>query len=492
MTTELAAHAATFPAEPIFDTPAEAMQAVFEAQNTTALGLRHSTAAQRIERIKALREGLLAKREELYAAFAQDMRKSKVEVEATELLPLLDEMRHAIGRLKSWMEPTRVWPTLTTLGLKARIHYQPKGRVLIIAPWNYPLNLCLSPLVSAIAAGNAIILKPSEMTLAVSALLERLIADVFQPTEVALFQGAQATSTALLALPFDHIFFTGSPAVGKIVMAAAAKHLASVTLELGGKSPTIVDESADVAMAAENIIWGKFLNNGQTCIAPDHVYVHANIKTEFIAQCLKALDKLYGPQAERHRNADLTRLVNPRHTQRLVSILADAKKSGARILVGGQVDENLQYIAPTLIEDAAPNSRLMREEIFGPLLPILQFTDLQTVIAQINAEPKPLALYVYGKDSHRIAQVIDHTSSGGACINHCMVHYAHGNLPFGGANNSGIGSAHGHFGFKAFSHERAVLTGGWLRTEKLFAPPFTDTRLALIRRIVNSLRLPML
>ncbi len=492
MTTEIAAHAATLQQAPIFDTPAEQMQATFDVQLPKALSLRSSAAAQRIERIKALREALLAQREALYAAFAQDMRKSKAEVEATELLPVLDEMRHAIGSLKGWMKPKRVWPTSTSLGLKARIHYQSRGRVLIIAPWNYPLNLCLGPLVSALAAGNTAILKPSEMTPHVSALVGKLIASVFDSSEVALFEGAMATSQALLALPFDHIFFTGSPAVGKLVMAAAAKNLTSVTLELGGKSPTVVDESANIAMAAENIMWGKFINSGQTCIAPDYVYVHASVKDAFVQECLKALDKMYGPEGSRAANPDLTHIVNQRHTQRLAGILEDAKQRGARVLVGGQVDEEAHFIAPTLIEGATAESRILNEEIFGPLLPITPYTDVQTVISHINAQPKPLAIYVYSTDRERTERLLRETSSGGACINHCMVHYAHGNLPFGGVNNSGIGSGHGYFGFKAFSHERAVLTGGWLRTEKWFAPPFTEKRFAFIRRVVNSLKLPTL
>ncbi len=490
MTSELSAHAATLPAEPAAEAAPELMQTVFEAQGPKALALRSSTAGDRIARIKALREALLAQREALYAAFAQDMRKSKAEVEATELMPVLDEMRHAIGGLKGWMKPKRVWPTSTTLGLKARIHYQPRGRVLIIAPWNYPLNLCLGPLVSALAAGNTVILKPSEMTPAVSALISQIIGSVFDRTEVALFEGAQATSQALLAMPFDHIFFTGSPAVGKIVMAAAAKNLTSVTLELGGKSPTVVDETADISMAAENIMWGKFLNSGQTCIAPDYLYVHASVKAAFVQACLKALDKLYGEESTRAANPDLTHIVNLRHTQRLARILADAKQGGARVLVGGQIDEEAHFVAPTLIEGAAPDSRILTEEIFGPLLPIAEYSDLSAVIAQINAQPKPLALYVYSTDSARTQRLLSETSSGGACINHCMVHYAHGNLPFGGVNNSGIGNGHGHFGFKAFSHERAVLTGGRIRAEKLFAPPYTEKRFQFIRRIVNSLRLP--
>ncbi len=492
MTTELSAHAATLPADAPFETPAEQMQSAFEAQGPKALTLRSSTAFDRIARIKALREALLAQREALYAAFAQDMRKSKAEVEATELMPVLDEMRHVIGSLKGWMKPKRAWPTSTSLGLKARIHYQPRGRVLIIAPWNYPLNLCLGPLVSALAAGNTAILKPSEMTPAVSALISKIIASVFDRSEVALFEGAMATSQTLLAMPFDHIFFTGSPAVGKVVMAAAAKNLTSVTLELGGKSPTIVDETADISMAAENIMWGKFINSGQTCIAPDYLYVHASVKEAFVQACLVALNKLYGQDSSRAANPDLTHIVNLRHTQRLSGILEDAKQRGARVLVGGQVDEDAHFVAPTLIEGATADSRILNEEIFGPLLPIAEYSDLQTVISHINAQPKPLALYVFSRDSARTQRLLSETSSGGACVNHCMVHYAHGNLPFGGVNNSGIGSGHGYFGFKAFSHERAVLTGGWLRTEKFFAPPFTEKRFAFIRRIVNSLRLPML
>ena len=492
MTTELAAHAAALSADQVFDTPADQLRAAFEAQGPHALVLRRSSAAQRIARIKALREALLAQREALYAAFAQDMCKSQAEVEATELMPVLDEMRHTIGGLKSWMKPQRVWPTTTTLGLKARIHSQPRGRVLIIAPWNYPLNLCLGPLVSALGAGNTVILKPSEMTPAVSKLIGQIIAAVFDPTEVALFEGAQATSQALLDLPFDHIFFTGSPAVGKIVMTAAAKHLTSVTLELGGKSPTIVDETADIAMAAENLMWGKFINSGQTCIAPDYLYVHAAVKAQFIQACLAALDKLYGQANQRNSNPDLTHIVNARHTQRLKGILDDATARGARVLVGGQVDEGTNFVAPTLLEGVGFDARILREEIFGPLLPILEFSDVSAVIAQINSEPKPLALYVYSKEAANIDRILQETSSGGACVNHCMIHYAHGNLPFGGVNNSGIGNAHGHFGFKAFSHERSVLTGGFIRSEKFFAPPFTPQRFAFIRRIVNMLRWPSL
>jgi aldehyde dehydrogenase (NAD+) len=469
------------------------MRAIFESQLTTALRWRTSTGAQRVARIRRLRDALLAQREALYDAFRLDLRKSPSEVEATELLPVMDEVRHALGHTGRWMKPHKVWPTITSLGTRAAVHYQPRGRVLIIAPWNYPLNLCFGPLVSALAAGNTVILKPSEMTPAVSALMGKIVAELFPANEVALFEGGLATSQALLELPFDHIFFTGSPAVGKIVMTAAAKNLSSVTLELGGKSPTVVDESANLPMAAETLMWGKFLNNGQTCIAPDYLYVHASVKEPFLRECVQALGRLYGQTgADQKNNPDLTRIVNTRHAQRLASLLRDATERGAKVITGGDMALDECYIAPTLLDNVPAGARLLEEEIFGPLLPIKYYTDLAAVIDEINAQPKPLALYVFSRNQAAIDQVLGMTSSGGACVNHCMLHYAHGNLPFGGVNNSGIGNAHGFYGFKAFSHERAVLRATPLRMVKMFFPPFTAGRRKLIRKVVDSLRLPML
>ncbi|CAN7494123.1 aldehyde dehydrogenase family protein [Pseudoduganella sp. LjRoot289] len=469
------------------------MQAAFDAQLATSLAWRTSGAAERLRRIVRLRKAMMARREAFYAAFAQDYRKPPSEVEASEFLPVMEEIRHALGRLKRWMKPRRVWPTTTMLGTYASVQPQPRGRVLIMAPWNYPLSLCFGPLVSALAAGNTVIIKPSEMTPAVSALMGKVIAEVFPANQVALFEGGQATSQALLDLPFDHIFFTGSPAVGKLVMAAAARHLASVTLELGGKSPTIVDASANIGLAAETLMWGKFLNNGQTCVAPDHVYVHASVKDAFTEACRAVLRQRYGADAAaRQASADLARVVNLRHTQRLARLLADAQQRGARMLEGGEVDEGQCYIAPTLLDRIPAGAAILQEEIFGPLLPIIEYSDLDRVIAAINAAPKPLALYLWSTDRQAIGQVLARTSSGGACVNHCVAHFAHGNLPFGGVNNSGVGSAHGEYGFKAFSHERAVLRASPLMLIKLFFPPYTRRRSHLMRKIVDTLRLPML
>ncbi len=469
------------------------VRAVFDGQRETALRWRESTAGERIERIKRLRAAMLAKREAFYEAFMQDCRKPSAEVESCELLPVMDEMRHAIGRVRRWMKPRRVWPTSLTLGTRSFVQYQPRGRVLVIAPWNYPLGLCFGPVVSALAAGNTVVIKPSEMTPAVSAVMSRVIADTFPADEVALVEGGIETSRRLLELAFDHVFFTGSPAVGKIVMAAAAKHLASITLELGGKSPVIVGRSADIRVAAETLMWGKFLNAGQTCVAPDHLYVHESAKEALIAECRKVLGALYGETAAGQKaNADFTGIVNEPHSRRIAGLIEDATSRGAVVRAGGEVDVGRRYIAPMLLDQVPRDARVMEEEIFGPVLPILGFSRLEEVIAEINARPKPLALYVYSRDREEVAQVLQRTSSGGACVNMCVMHFAHGGLPFGGVNNSGIGNAHGEYGFKAFSHERAVLRSLSARPVSLFYPPFTEARRRLIRRVVDLLRLPML
>ena len=469
------------------------IQSVFASQQATAIRWRESTAEQRIVRLKSLREAVLAHRDDFYQAFAKDYRKPSAEVDVTELMPVLDEIRHATGRLKQWMKPEKVKPTSLMLTTSAWIEYQPRGRVLIIAPWNYPLNLCFGPLVSALAAGNTAIIKPSEMMPNVSAVMAKIIQETFTPQEVALFEGSLPTAEALLALPFDHIFFTGSPMVGKVVMAAAAKHLTSVTLELGGKSPTIIDQSANLQVAAETLMWGKFLNNGQTCVAPDHIYVHQAVKDAFVAECRKVIHARYGATAgEQKMNPDLTRIVNTRHTQRIANLLNEAVELGAKITVGGQTDIESCYIAPTIVENIPTQAKIMSEEIFGPVLPIISFEHIDTVIAEINANPKPLALYIWSYNEENIEKVVSRTSSGGVCINHCLMQFVHGNLPFGGVNNSGIGNSHGHFGFKAFSHERAVVKASKLMMVRLFFPPYDESRRKVIKMTVDSMKWPML
>ncbi|MDZ4297933.1 MAG: aldehyde dehydrogenase family protein [Moraxellaceae bacterium] len=451
--------------------------AVFSEQRDTALLLRASTTAERKLKIERLRDALLAHKDDVIAAGWSDFRKPATEVELTEILPVVAEANDALRNLKSWMKPKGVWPSRMMVGTKGYIQYEPKGRCLIVSPWNYPVNLSLGPLISAIAAGNTAIIKPSEMTPAAAAVIGRIVAEVFGPEEVAVIEGDAQTAQALLELPFDHIFFTGSPAIGKVVMAAAAKHLTSVTLELGGKSPTIIDASANIELAAKNILWAKFTNNGQTCIAPDHIYVHADVHDAFVAACQQVLKNVYGDNAQ--QSEYLARMVNSRHAARVKSLLDDAVSRGAKVLAGGQTDAGDDYIAPTLLGSIPADATIMSEEIFGPLLPIIVYTDIQAVINQINADPKPLALYVWSKNEAVIDQVMRNTSSGGACINHCVVQFLHGNLPFGGVNNSGIGSAHGHFGFKAFSHERGIVRTR-IMLAKMFFPPYTNLTRKLI------------
>lgn len=472
------------------DTTHGKIQSIFEQQKDVSLLWRTSNAQQRIARIKRLRHSMLTHRVALYRAFNEDLRKSPPEVDATEILPVLAEMRDVIKQVKHWMKGRSVLPTIMTMGTKSRVSYQSRGRVLIIAPWNYPLGLCFGPLVSALAAGNTVILKPSELTPAVSQVMGEIITQVFSVDEVSLFEGGETTSSILLKLPFDHIFFTGSSRVGAIVMTAAAKNLTSITLELGGKSPVVVDESADLRVAAENLMWGKFLNNGQSCIAPDFIYVHSSVTDKFISECKVALRRLYGSSLnDQKNNPNLTRIVNQFHTERIADLLQDAVILGAQVVAGGDVSLVDCYISPTLLCNVSPESRVLKEEIFGPLLPIKPYTSLGDVINEINNQPKPLALYIYSHNSENIDKVLHSTSSGGVCVNNCMVQYAHGNLPFGGVNSSGMGSAHGIYGFRTFSHERAILRATCVRSEKLFAPPYTSIRSKFIRKIGDMLTL---
>jgi aldehyde dehydrogenase (NAD+) len=345
-----------------------------------------------------------------------------------------------------------------TLGTRSSVEYVPRGRCLILGPFNYPVNLTLGPLVSAIAAGNTVIIKPSELTPHLSGLMAQVVREVFTEDEVAVVEGDAQVAQGLQALAFDHVFFTGSPAVGKQVMAAAAQNLTSVTLELGGKSPSIVDASANLRLAASNILWAKFTNAGQTCIAPDHVYVHESVKDAWLACCRQVIQKAYGEGlAEQAANPHLAHMVNARHTARVKALLEDAQSRGARVLLGGGVAEDACFVQPTLLDQLPADSRLMSEEIFGPLLPVISFRSMEEVVDKINAGPKPLALYIYSQTSAHVDQVLTNTASGGACVNHALLQFMHGNLPFGGVNHSGIGNAHGHYGFKAFSHERAVV-----------------------------------
>ena len=458
----------------------DSLQALFDGQAQTALRWRTSPAAERVARIRRLLAAIRGHRDELLQAAAADFNRPAAEVSLTELVGVTNEAKLAIRKTRGWMRPRYRAPTLVGFGTSAAVRPEPRGRSLIISPWNYPYTLSFGPLISALAAGCPVILKPSEITPHHSGAISRIVREVFPPAEVAVVEGDAAVAEALCELPFDHIFFTGSTAIGRRVMAAAARNLSSVTLELGGKSPVIVDSSADLDQAAKVIMAAKFINNGQTCIAPDHLYVHESVREAFVERCLSWLRQTYGRTAEEQKaNPNLARVVSERHTARLTALLEEAVAAGARVLAGGTSDREARFIAPTLLANVPPHAALMQEEIFGPILPIIGYSSLEAVLASIVAAPKPLALYVWTRHAAVASRVVAVTSSGGVCINHCLIQFAHGNVPFGGVNTSGMGSAHGPWGFAAFSHERAVVRSRIMIADKLL-PPYTRLKQRLI------------
>ena len=461
-----------------------AIDAAFTAQKAYALKLRKSTCAQRLEVLARFEKVFKASYDKIYASAAADFGKPEAEVDIAEIMIVLSELSHIRKKLKGWMKPVSVRTSMTMLGTSSKIITEPKGTSLVISPWNYPFNLTFGPMMSAIAAGNPVILKPSEMTPNMSRAIAEIVSEAFRPEEVSLFEGDAAVSAYLTSLPFDHIFFTGSPAVGKHVMAAAAKNLTSVTLELGGKSPVIVDKSADIKKTARSVSFGKFSNNGQTCIAPDYLFVHESIKDALVVELKSCIARQYGEGSDAQGNGDYCQVVNQGHHSRISGLLSDALANGAQVISGGQVDDGDRFIAPTLIEGMADSSRIMDEEIFGPVLPIKTFSDLGNVIDYVNSKPKPLALYVFARDKAAINKVLEETSAGDTCINQTVMHFVHPNLPFGGVNNSGIGKSGGEWGFKAFSHERSVLQDKF-GSGHMMHPPYTPKVKKMIKTITS-------
>lgn len=458
----------------------EHIDQVFEAQQKNTQALKTTTASQRISKLKALRKAIEENAEELKQAIYNDFRKSPEEIDVTELFMVYKSIDHVCSKLKRWMRPKKVATPKALLGTSSRIIKEPKGVALIIAPWNYPFQLTIDPLVYAIAAGNAAILKPSEMTPHTSAFMKKLIQGVFNENEVAVFEGDATVAQHLLKKRFDHIFFTGSPALGKIIMKAASEHLTPVTLELGGKSPTLVDETANIDDAADKIIYGKYLNCGQTCIAPDYILVHESVKDALVDSMKSKIHQFYGVDVK--DSPDFTRIVNERHFARVKQLIDDAVAKGAQISEGGEMDANQNYIAPTLLENVQSEMEVMQEEIFGPILPIVPFKNLSEATKLIRSKEKPLALYIFSKSKSNQQFIINHTSAGGTTINDTMLHIANPSLPFGGVNNSGIGKTHGYYGFEAFSNERAVLKQRVGFTGiKLIYPPYNDK----VRKVIK-------
>ena len=454
-------------------------QEQFNSLKNNQFKIGNTTSKQRIKKLKDLKYALeYTYKQEIRKALYTDFKKPHIETDLTELYLVIKEIKIAISNLKKWTLKHRVSTPLTLLGTSSWIHYEPKGVCLIISPWNYPVNLTFSPLVSAIAAGNVVMIKPSEMTTNTATIMEKIVNDVFEDNEVVLVQGDASVSQELLKLPFNHIFFTGSPRVGKIVMEAAAKNLTSVTLELGGKSPTIIDETANIQKAVRNLVWGKFLNTGQTCIAPDYVLIHESKKTEFVNAFVSKIKSYYSENPE--TSLSFGRLINTRHFNRLVEYIQLAKENNATIEAGGNYSETDNFIAPTLISDVAENSELLQEEIFGPILPIKTYKKLDEVIEYVNSKERPLALYIYSNNQKNINYIINNTRAGGTCINTNALQFSNSELPFGGINNSGIGKTHGFFGFQEFSNQRSVLKRIAIGPIYLLFPPYTKLKQKIV------------
>ena len=444
---------------------------IYDAQQANRARVAATTAAQRIDRLRRLERALFAHRDEIRAAMWNDYRKPPAEVDLSEIYPVVGEIRHARRRLKRWMAPHRVGAPLALLGSRSRIVYQPKGVVLIISPWNFPFNLTLGPLVSAVAAGNCVMLKPSEMTPHSSACMKRILGELFDENEVAVIEGDATVAETLLRKKFDHIFFTGSPRVGRVVMKMAAEHLTSVTLELGGKSPVIVDRTADLDEAAKKVAWGKFFNSGQICIAPDYLLVDESIRAPFTEKLRAAV----GAMGDASRGL----LVNEKHAARVRQLIDDAVSRGAEVVAGGEIRDRL--IPPTILGGVNAGAPVMQQEIFGPILPMLTYRSIDDALALIDAREHPLVLYVFSRSRRFVRDVIRRTRAGGTVVNDTLIHFYQLNLPFGGVGESGIGKAHGWFGFEAFSNARGVLEQPTrLSTIQLLYPPYTSLKQKLI------------
>lgn len=454
------------------------IQAIIQKQRTYFATGATRPMAFRLQQLQKFKTLVTQHEAEIFAALKQDLNKSSFESYLTEIGIVLDEIGYMQKNLASLMKPKSVKTPLTSFPAKSLIQYEPYGMVLNIAPWNYPFQLSLAPIVGAIAAGNTVILKPSEYAAHTSNLLARLVAQYFDEAFFAVVEGGVAVNQALLAQKFDYIFFTGSVAVGKIVMRAASEYLTPVTLELGGKSPCIVDASADLALAAKRIVWGKTVNSGQTCIAPDYLLVHNSVKDALVTQINVASQEFFGENPL--TSPDYPKMISQKHYQRVKGFLQDGTP-----VVGGQYDDDTAQLALTVLDGVTWDSPVMQEEIFGAILPMLTFNTLDEVVTAVTARPKPLALYLFANNPRVEDQILDNISFGGGCVNDTLMHLATHHMPFGGVGDSGMGAYHGDSSFYTFSHAKSVMKRGTWVDVPLRYPPYTDQKLSLIRKVVK-------
>jgi aldehyde dehydrogenase (NAD+) len=459
--------------------------ALFERQKANRHLIRATTAEERIRKLDRLMSSIESRVDELSEAVCADLGKHEPEVLITEVYPVTTEIKHAQRHLKEWMRPEPVTAPLVFLGSESEIRREPKGMALILSPWNYPFQLAIAPLVSAIAAGNCVIVKPSELSPNTSRFIHQLISSLFDDKEVAAVEGDHEIAQFLVEQSFDHVLFTGSSRIGKQVMAAAAKNLTSVTLELGGKSPVFLDESADLKEAATKIAWGKTLNAGQSCVAPDYVLVPEDKEARFIELLRGAFQSRYGDDDHVGSNPDYCRIINERHFSRIKALVDDAVREGARIETGGKFRKEDRFISPTIINRVPAESALMQEEIFGPILPVLPYRCREEAMEIIRSRPRPLALYIFARNPQAAERALNETEAGDTVINDVVVHFGNPGLPFGGFKTSGIGKTHGKAGFEAFTHQRSVMRQPKRTMPQLLYPPYTRLVQWLIRFTVR-------
>jgi coniferyl-aldehyde dehydrogenase len=467
------------------------LRPVFDAQRAAFRAAGTPDYCERLRRLRLLLDGLQACQAELVRSMSEDFgNRSAQETLLLEIFPTVDEIRHSISHLKRWMKPRRASANWQFATARGRIIYQPLGVVGIIGAWNYQILLVMSPLVNALAAGNRVMIKPSEIAPRTAEVMARMIAERFKPEEITVVTGDAEVSAAFAALPFDHLIFTGSTRVGKLVMRAASENLTPVTLELGGKSPAIIHRDYPIEKAAERILTGKFWNAGQTCIAPDYVMVPED-RLEAFMQAAETILPMRFPKVV--DNPDYTRIVNERFYERLVGMVEDARSKGGRVLQNNPANETCnasnRVVPPTVVANATEDMQVMQEEIFGPILPVITYRELDDAIAYVNDHPRPLALYYFDNSSSRIDRVLHETTSGGVTINDCIFHIAQHNLPFGGVGPSGMGAYHGFDGFATFSKKKGVFIqgfGGLLLFPKMLSPPYNRLTHWLIRTLIRN------
>ena len=463
---------------------------IYEVQSNpkNVLALRNSSYQDRIAKIKSIYNYILNKsnHDRIAEALYKDLRKSNEEVITTEMTPVILTIKEVCKKLKHWMKDEHVPSPVTMVGMSSFIKYESKGNILIIGPWNYPFQLAIYPLVYAIASGNTAIIKPSEFSSNTANAISIMIKELFDENEVAVVEGGIPEATALLALPFNHIHFTGSPKVGKIVMEAAAKNLTAVTLELGGKSPVIIDGSTNLNSTAEKVCWGKTLNSGQTCIAPDFALVQENALDGFVEGFKRACEKFYDPDKKGiDQSKDYGRIINDTNFDRVQALLEDAKENGAKVEFGGEVNKQDRYIQPTLLSNINMEMKIMQDEIFGPILPVVPFKNKEDVTELLNSFPSPLALYIMSNNKDNTKYFLDYTVAGGTCINELMLTSVNPHLPFGGVNNSGVGKTGGKHSFMDFSNQRGVIKRKYGNSIKLIYPPFNKQIFKYFQKVIK-------